>query len=191
MQGKQPDKRTLKTRKAINNALAELLAEKELRNITVQEIADKADVNRVTFYKHYYDIYDLYDKMKTNILSELGMLILAYQENNGEDFAAGMVDYISDNPKIFQMIFSPHNTGELRDKFEKMIEGLFRLIQSERINTEYTDYQINYFCGYKASGCISVFEKWVRGGFSEPKAFIVKTITELNRCADKYIAEQF
>ena len=55
MEEKKVDKRTLKTRKAIINALAELLSEKELRKITVQEIADGADVNRVTFYKHYLD----------------------------------------------------------------------------------------------------------------------------------------
>ena len=62
MEEKKVDKRTLKTRKAIINALAELLSEKELRKITVQEIADGADVNRVTFYKHYLDIYDLYEQ---------------------------------------------------------------------------------------------------------------------------------
>lgn len=57
MSEKKTDRRTLKTRKAICDAFAELLAEKELHKITVQEIADNADVNRVTFYKHYLHIY--------------------------------------------------------------------------------------------------------------------------------------
>ena len=105
MEEKKVDKRTLKTRKAIINALAELLSEKELRKITVQEIADGADVNRVTFYKHYLDIYDLYEQTEKSVLSELGLLILGYQENHAEDFSTGMVDYIFDNQKIFKMIF--------------------------------------------------------------------------------------
>ena len=41
MTEKKPvDRRTVKTKKAIRQALAELLQEKELRKITVQEIAD-------------------------------------------------------------------------------------------------------------------------------------------------------
>lgn len=191
MAEKKPDKRALKTRRAITNALAELLSEKELRKITVQEISDLADVNRVTFYKHYLDIYDLYEKMENEVLSELGILILGYQENNAENFAAGMVDYISDNPEIFKMIFSAHNTGVMRDKFEKMVEGLFRVIQSEKTDMDFSDNRLSYYCSYHASGCISVFEKWVRDNFDQPKDFIIKTITDLNSHTDKYISAQF
>lgn len=187
MAEKTIDKRALKTRRAITNALAELLSEKELRKITVQELSDTADVNRVTFYKHYLDIYDLYEKMENEVLSELGLLILGYQESDPENFASGMVDYIFDNQKIFKMIFSAHNTGVMRDKFEKMIEGLFRVIQSEKAGTDYSDNRLGYYCGYQASGCISVFEKWVRDNFNQPKDFIIKTITDLNKHIDEYI----
>ena len=50
---KKIDKRAQKTRNALQNALAVMLDEKVLRKITVQEVADLADINRVTFYKHY------------------------------------------------------------------------------------------------------------------------------------------
>ena len=53
MAEKNTDRRTLKTQKALRDAMADLLAEKELRKITVQEIADKADVNRVTFLQAF------------------------------------------------------------------------------------------------------------------------------------------
>ncbi len=35
-----------------------------LEEITVQQIADLADVNRSTFYTHYYDKYDLLEKLE-------------------------------------------------------------------------------------------------------------------------------
>ena len=54
-ENKPSDRRTLKTKKAIFQAFSELLKEKELRKITVQEIVDKADISRVTFYKYYLD----------------------------------------------------------------------------------------------------------------------------------------
>ena len=76
MEEKKTDRRTLKTRKAIYNVLMELLLQKELHKVTVQEISDLADINRTTFYKHFLDVYDLYDKLEQDILVEWGMLVL-------------------------------------------------------------------------------------------------------------------
>ena len=42
MEEKKTDRRTLKTRKAIYNVLMELLLQKELHKVTVQEISDIA-----------------------------------------------------------------------------------------------------------------------------------------------------
>jgi len=123
MDEKKTDRRSLKTQRLLKEALAELLTEKELRKITVQEVSDKADVHRVTFYKHYYDIYDLYEHLEKEVLSELGLLILKFYENTTKNFGTEIVEYIEKNPKIFRMIFSPHNTGELRHKFTNMTEG--------------------------------------------------------------------
>ena len=68
-ENKPSDRRTLKTKKAILQAFSELLKEKELRKITVQEIVDKADISRVTFYKYYLDVYDL-EKLGISIDNE-------------------------------------------------------------------------------------------------------------------------
>lgn len=38
------------------NSLAVLLQSKELKDITVQEVASQADVSRTTLYKYFYDV---------------------------------------------------------------------------------------------------------------------------------------
>jgi AcrR family transcriptional regulator len=53
------DLRVRRTRKMIQEALLELTVEKGYPNITVQDIADRAMVNRSTFYRHYLDKDDL------------------------------------------------------------------------------------------------------------------------------------
>lgn len=186
----KPDRRAIKTQKQLKVALATLLAEKEIRHITVQELSDEADVHRVTFYKHYYDIYDLYEQLKNEVLSELGLLILNFRENPNKDFGIELIDYIADNPKIFKMIFSPHNNSELRYKFSNMIDGVFRLVQSEKSAVTFKDDRLDYFCTYISSGCVAVLEKWVQDDFKQSKDFIIKTLSALELSMEKFLTEQ-
>lgn len=47
------------TKKAIANALKELLLEKPINKITISDITQRCEVNRQTFYYHFQDIRDL------------------------------------------------------------------------------------------------------------------------------------
>lgn len=58
---KRVDPRIKRTRKLLNQAFLELLNEKGFQSITIQDITDRAEVNRATFYAHYEDKYDLLD----------------------------------------------------------------------------------------------------------------------------------
>ncbi len=56
---KKLDPRIKRTRQLLQQALTELMAEKSFQAITVQDIAERATVNRVTFYAHFEDKYAL------------------------------------------------------------------------------------------------------------------------------------
>jgi AcrR family transcriptional regulator len=58
-EGKKPDPRVKRTRELLQQALMDLIREKSFPSITVQDIAEKATVNRVTFYAHFVDKYAL------------------------------------------------------------------------------------------------------------------------------------
>jgi AcrR family transcriptional regulator len=49
------DPRVLRSRQMLMESLLRLLARKEFADISVQEIADEATLNRATFYLHYPD----------------------------------------------------------------------------------------------------------------------------------------
>lgn len=60
MENKKPDRRARRTRKSLRDALVELILEKHYDSITVQNILDRADVGRSTFYEHFRDKEDLF-----------------------------------------------------------------------------------------------------------------------------------
>ncbi len=53
------DRRVARSRRLLRSALMELVQEKEYARITVQDILDRADVGRSTFYAHFRDKDDL------------------------------------------------------------------------------------------------------------------------------------
>src|SRR5258708_6339562 len=56
----EADPRVRRTRKLLQDALMELLAEKSFDAITVQDIAERSTINRATFYAHFVDKYELF-----------------------------------------------------------------------------------------------------------------------------------
>jgi AcrR family transcriptional regulator len=66
----QLDPRARRSREALSTALRELLNERPLQAISVNEITDRANVNRSTFYAHYTDKYDLFHACVRSIFED-------------------------------------------------------------------------------------------------------------------------
>jgi AcrR family transcriptional regulator len=60
MDPQKEDRRIQRTRKALQNALLELMVEKGYDAVTVQDVIDRANVGRSTFYAHFQDKDDLF-----------------------------------------------------------------------------------------------------------------------------------
>jgi len=67
---KKLDPRIKRTRQLLRQALMELVTEKSFQAITVQDIADRATVNRVTFYAHFDDKYALLEDTMHTMFQE-------------------------------------------------------------------------------------------------------------------------
>ncbi len=65
------DRRTKYTRNAIRDALMELLKTKPYSKISVTEICRLAEINRGTFYIHYYDVDDVLDDILSLAFSDV------------------------------------------------------------------------------------------------------------------------
>ena len=65
MIGRTVDRRTRKTRKAIQNALMQLNVTKRINEITVTDVTQAADINRSTFYLHYNSVYEVLADIET------------------------------------------------------------------------------------------------------------------------------
>lgn len=65
------DPRVMRTRQLLRDALVELMEERGYEKITVQDITERATLNRATFYLHYSDKLDLLYQSTKEILNDL------------------------------------------------------------------------------------------------------------------------
>ena len=58
---KKEDPRVTRTRNLILESFGQLLTKKGFETITIQDLTDKVQINRATFYAHFEDKYALLD----------------------------------------------------------------------------------------------------------------------------------
>ena len=152
------DRRVRKTRSAIKSSFIELLNEKELEKITIQDIADRADINRGTFYLHYEDKYLLLSDMEDEFISQMTFLnhLHNIMEKNPEDTAKNfiniilknMLQHISDHITFYQTILQLNRKSKLEEKIYSLIgENMQKYISK---NHEIEGIPEKYFHSYVA-----------------------------------------
>ncbi len=68
---KKLDRRCKRTKQAITSAMLALVQEKPCASITVSELAQRADINRKTFYKHYHDTMAVIDEIENELVDKI------------------------------------------------------------------------------------------------------------------------
>ena len=93
------DPRILRSRRMLMDAMATLLSKKEFDDISIQEIADEATLNRATFYLHYPDKSALLQAMTDVRFRDLmGRRGISFTDCNGalRAIALGVCDYLAE-----------------------------------------------------------------------------------------------
>lgn len=111
------DPRVKRTRSLILKSFGELLAEKNFENISVQDVTDKAEINRATFYKHFVDKYALLDySINQMFMQEIEKRMLNachYTPDNLRNLILAVCEFLS---RLHSDCAQPHQ------QFESLVE---------------------------------------------------------------------
>ena len=106
------DARVRYTKKVLREALFKCLKEKAIKEITIKEICDLAEVNRATFYKHYRDCYDIVREIEEEQLDEFRVIL-----KSKDKFGTGVTNEILDMLDQKKEINEAARAGMLSDNF--------------------------------------------------------------------------
>jgi AcrR family transcriptional regulator len=154
------DRRIEKTRQVIMNTFIDLLAEKGFEKITIIDIAERANINRGTFYLHYVDKFDLLDKcIETYIELLLQYCANSTDKNLSERAFQSVFEYLEKNFAIYKLLLSNEGFGFFRSRLYSIIVQTVNevgVIKSKSIVSS-NDLTTHFL----ASGFIGVLEWWI------------------------------
>ena len=170
------DLRILKTQERLQNALLELLETKELKEITVKEICDKAGISRNAFYQHYGYKEDLYNQMVARATEGIRDSLLpiiqdasAVTENTIISYAKHIVEGISEVRELIYVM--------LKGDDGKFLRQLTDLIFGQNLTNALSFFdmkdsaELRLYYEFQSAGMAAFIVKWILDeGISEEKA---------------------
>lgn len=173
------DARVRYTKTAIKNSFVEILKKKPINKVTVKEICEKAEINRATFYKYYYDAYDLLDKLEKEFLTKLSENIKKSSLQNFKDTFYIIMDSLKSEFELYKALFSENGDKYFSNKILTFCYNN-KLISLQKKYQKLSAIQQEWLYYYTAEGLIGIINRWISGGMSEP-------IDEVVSFADKLL----
>lgn len=161
------DRRVRYTRMVLKQALLSLLLERPISRITVTEIAERAGVNRVTFYAHYSDPYDLLARIESELFE-------AIERSIGSGLSSGSLKQIlmdictsiRENGELCRVIFSEHGD-------RAFLERVLNIARTEsmalwqRVAPHATKRDLERVYAFFSQGSAAVIRQWVLSGMQD------------------------
>lgn len=169
MTEKTVDRRVRKTKKHLRQALTELMKEKSIKNITVRELSDLADINRGTFYIHYKDVFDMLEQIENEMFEGFNETINAYKSDdilkNPAAILADIFSFLGENSDICISLLGKNGDIAFLDKLKGVVKYKFlHEWFQEKKQLPYFEYVYSFII----SGCIGLIQCWLETGMNEP-----------------------
>jgi len=180
MKNSTKDRRIRKTKTQILRTFTQLLMQKDLKDISVSELTQLADINRGTFYLHYKDIYDLFEQTENEILENFIGILGKYRKYAQMPLMPILLEtfkYVEANSDIFIAILHTKETTFLTRILEMCRPQSKREWNNLFAGGKEADYE--YYYSFIAFGCIALLRQWFDNGMAESADYMAELAEKL------------
>jgi AcrR family transcriptional regulator len=125
----QTDLRIWRTHHFLQEAMIELITEKGFEAITVGDIAERAMINRATFYRHYQDKYDLvttiFEEAANHLVEDMKPLHKDIDPGEKVEIWNQLFEHIAEHARLYRAMLgkngSPWFAARMREHIIKLI----------------------------------------------------------------------
>ena len=173
------DRRITRSKRALRDALIELMEERSFDGFSVNDLCERADLNRGTFYNHFRDKDDLLAQLEAEVMDDLDRLqaqmqnltvreLLGYRARKKPlPLLVELFDYLREQGAFLHAALGPGGDvgfgPRLRDS---VCTNLVQSILHERYRNDPSPF-VGYYVAFFASAYLGVITRWIETGMQE------------------------
>ena len=170
------DRRIQRTRQSLRSALLELIREKGYDGISIEEITERANVGRATFYLHYKDKEDLlleeFSEManeKVQFLSAIPFSAWLPSHEDGTKQPAPplliVFEHIYDNSELYYILLKSEKSSRIVERIRKIsTEAIVKFVET-KAKTDPIPLRfkvpIDFFAAFFSGALLSTVDWWL------------------------------
>lgn len=158
------DRRVRRTKALLLQGLIQLMEEKDIKDISVKELSDLADINRGTFYLHYNDVYDMLNKIEEELFREFNDILERDLTGAGSSpviprpVLLDLFVFLGRNRDLSRVLIGPHGDLAFLNRLKDLVKEKLRMMMD---NAECSVEHFDYLYSFMVSGCTGVIECWL------------------------------
>lgn len=173
------DRRIVRSKKALHDALIALMEERGFDAITVNDLCARADLNRGTFYNHFRDKENLLATFEDEVMHDLEHFqtqlqdmtvrkLLAYRTRKKPlPFLVELFDYLREQGAFLHAVLGPGGDVRFGPRLRDSIcTNLIQSILHERYRSDSTPF-VGYYVAFYAQAYLGVISRWLDTGMHE------------------------
>jgi len=193
MENKKPDRRTHRSRRLLRESLLGLILEKGYDAVTIEEITERADLGRTTFYLHYRDKEELLLESIDSMVNDLVVYIahLSLPEAGLEPLRGEVLrvsiqrvfEHAAENANLYRIILRGEGGPRVTSRLRKIIQQAINELSGMR--PEWEDYLLSpiisfeFLSSYLAGALLGSITWWLDGDMSYTPMQMAEMFTRL------------
>jgi AcrR family transcriptional regulator len=152
------NRRTKITKMLLKNALIELMYEKQVTQITIKELCDRADLNRTTFYTHYSNLEELLHDIEQELIENTLYRLTGLEP--GQDYTVYVeksLEYMKEEKDLFKLLLCVQREEKFYTLFVNNI-GMFVDKKTSKVNLYSRE---SYVRAFMIHGFINMIIQWL------------------------------
>lgn len=177
------DRRVIRSREALKQALLELMTLKDFDAISITEIVEHANYNRGTFYSHYDNKEALLEDIITGLIEQLLQSFRAPYENEEvfriEELPAHSIkifEHIHQHASVYILLLKSNAHSHLR---EKMFDAIRQISQDELEHPSMEGINTELLSVYSNHALLGLIFYWIENDLSYSPAYIQEQLVKL------------
>ncbi len=170
------DRRVRKSREAIKKALLIMLKREELQQISVKTLTEIADVNRKTFYNHFFDIYSVLDAIEGDITHVILTRMAGYDytdlSKNPTPFLKEITEELNANEDFNHLFIHPRLSNRILSRIKRTLKDELTTFYRNRYQKDPTAF--SFALSFVISGALDTYQEW----FHSDRSISLETLTE-------------